>query len=427
MVYTLFIFLPVAVCLFWLVVHFLLASKSETFPEFICLCFSVAVYLFSDACHATQPSGSTLDTGSLIVALFFGPCIIPLIIMYLRKLMHRKRKHLFDLSWILIPTVLFTGGVLLYFLNFDERVNQAFNLIIGPIFHGVLAFELVVLVVFIISTLRYNKILPGNLIAFFKGKRVSLVRLQIYAFSLPLVIMVLRIIIKDNLYTAQPWMAIASASIIMVSLYIFGLNALYGVHTMVSWHDFRYLIRYNYNTSNKAEVVEKIVNEMLNEAEEDALKRIQTKISDNLNMNEWGSDSSGREMLRAAEGIFKAVPSSQLDDDSLIYRFKNLILDKQMFLQPKLTLEEVAEELHSNKTYISKLVNNTYNLGFPELINTLRVDYAEQFILSHRDAKQDEIATKSGFLSASSFNTIFKKVTGVTPKVWVASIDRRNK
>lgn len=341
--------------------------------------------------------------------------------------MHRKRKHLLVLSWILIPTVLFTGGVLLYFLNFDERVNQAFNLIIGPIFHGVLAFELVVLVVFIISTLRYNKILPGNLIAFFKGKRVSLVRLQIYAFSLPLAIMVLRIIIKDNLYTAQPWMAIASASIIMVSLYIFGLNALYGVHTMVSWHDFRYLIRYNYNTSNKAEVVEKIVNEMLNEAEEDALKRIQTKISDNLNMNEWGSDSNGREMPRAAESIFKAVPSSQLDDDSLIYRFKNLILDKQMFLQPKLTLEEVAEELHSNKTYISKLVNNTYNLGFPELINTLRVDYAEQFILSHRDAKQDEIATKSGFLSASSFNTIFKKVTGVTPKVWVASIDRRNK
>lgn len=425
MVYTLFIFLPVAVCLFWLVVHILLASKAETFPEFICLCFSVAVYLFSDACHATQPNGSTLDTGSLIVALFFGPCIIPLIIMYLRKLMHKRRRHQFAFSWILIPTVLFTGGILLYFLNYDERVNYAFKLITGPIFHAVLAVELVVLLVFIIITLRYNKILPGNIIAFFKGKQVSLVRLQIYAFSMPLGIMILRIILSDNLYTAQAWAAIASASIIMVSLFIFGLNAMYGFHSKVSWHDFKYLVRYNYNASNKAEVVSRVLDEMLEEADEETLKHIQIKVSDSLSSIEWvESGDNGGEKTRLAESIFKAVPTTPLDDDSLIGRFQSLMVDKQEFLQPKLTLDDVADELHSNKTYVSKMVNNTYNMGFPELVNTLRVDYAQQYILTHRDARQDEIATHSGFLSASSFNTIFKKVTGVTPKVWIASVDK---
>ena len=86
-----------------------------------------------------------------------------------------------------------------------------------------------------------------------------------------------------------------------------------------------------------------------------------------------------------------------------------------------ITAQVQADKLGTNKFYVSKLVNNAYNLGFPELINILRVDYAEQYILNHRDAKQEEIARECGFLSASSFNTTFKKVTGMTPKVWIAS------
>ena len=91
------------------------------------------------------------------------------------------------------------------------------------------------------------------------------------------------------------------------------------------------------------------------------------------------------------------------------------------FLQPRLTLEDVAERLGTNKFYISKMVNNNFGMGFPELINILRVDFAEQYMMEHGNAKQEEIARQSGFLSASSFNTIFKKVTGVTPKVWMAA------
>jgi light-regulated signal transduction histidine kinase (bacteriophytochrome) len=66
--------------------------------------------------------------------------------------------------------------------------------------------------------------------------------------------------------------------------------------------------------------------------------------------------------------------------------------EEQLFLQPSLSLGDVAEKLNTNKTYVSKMVNNTYNLGFPELLNTLRIDYAQQYILNHRGAKQDEIA-----------------------------------
>ena len=100
--------------------------------------------------------------------------------------------------------------------------------------------------------------------------------------------------------------------------------------------------------------------------------------------------------------------------------FQRLMTDDQLFLQPGLGLEEVAARLKSNKTYISKMVNQTYGIGFPEVLNILRVDYAQQYMLKHKDASQEEIARASGFLSASSFNTVFKRITGYTPKVWSA-------
>ena len=121
----------------------------------------------------------------------------------------------------------------------------------------------------------------------------------------------------------------------------------------------------------------------------------------------------------AAEAIFTTVAGSW-DEDGLLSRFQKLMQEEQLFLQPSLSLGDVAEKLNTNKTYVSKMVNNTYNLGFPELLNTLRIDYAQQYILNHRGAKQEEIAHACGFLSASSFNNIFKKLTGVTPKMWLA-------
>lgn len=425
MAYTLFIFLPVATCLLWLVIHSMLASKTETYPEFLFLCIVCAVYLFADACHATQAQGSPLDTGSLIASLFAGPCIIPLIIMYLRKLLHNPRRHWLSMMWILVPTVLFTGGILLYFLNFEARINTALNIITGPIFHYTLAVELLILLIYIIKTSRYNRILPGNLFSFlFRGKPISLVRLQIDTLSLPLGVMVLRILFSDNLYTATQGIAIASAAVITISLFIFALNALFGVRSIISWNDFRYLIRFNYSKSEKHEAIDIILNELLDEAEDDTLKSIQERLREHFVNNEWQPGEYSVDIASLA-GQKIALETNSREDGSLLAQFQSLMMDKKVFLQPKLSLDDVAEELHSNKTYVSKMVNNTYNMGFPELVNTMRIDYAEQYILSHREAKQSEVALNSGFISASAFNTVFKKVTGVTPKVWLASVDNK--
>jgi AraC-like DNA-binding protein len=114
--------------------------------------------------------------------------------------------------------------------------------------------------------------------------------------------------------------------------------------------------------------------------------------------------------------------SASGEESNLLARFQHLMLDEQLFLQPSITLADVAERLHTNKTYVSRMVNQNYSLGFPEVLNILRVDYAEQYIRKHPTANQEDIAKACGFLSASSFNSTFKRITGYTPKVWAAHL-----
>ena len=115
------------------------------------------------------------------------------------------------------------------------------------------------------------------------------------------------------------------------------------------------------------------------------------------------------------------IHQSMADEDSLRIRFEDMIVSEQLFLKQGIRLADIATMLDTNRTYVSRLVNNTYNMSFSDYINTLRIDYAEQYLLHNRDAKQSDIAAACGFPNASAFNSVFKKVTGVTPKVWLAT------
>ena len=327
------------------------------------------------------------------------------------------------MMWVVIPAALFTAGTVLSLLN-SKEADELFHTITVDIYNMILAIELVILLGFIVVMLRQRRLLIGTLLKFFRGQKISLARLQMSVAMIPMGVMAARIGFGYNLYALDLWVQLTTATLLLFSALLFGMNALFGAKVNISWKDYRLLIRYNYGKNNKDEVVEAMLNDLLDEAEEEALRRIQEKIGENLHIEEWHAEAKKDTPTQLTTNIFTAV-SDSWDENSLISRFQHLMMDEHLFLHPRLTLDDVAERLNSNKTYVSKLVNNTYNLGFPELINTLRIDYAEQYILSHREAKQEEIAQSCGFLSASSFNTTFKKVTGMTPKVWIASMERQ--
>lgn len=92
--------------------------------------------------------------------------------------------------------------------------------------------------------------------------------------------------------------------------------------------------------------------------------------------------------------------------------------ERKLYLNPKLTLLDVASEIGTNRTYLSEYLNQVLNTTFYEYINEFRVRTACEILdsmSSDNKRTMQEVAEMSGFNSLSTFNRSFVKVKGVTP------------
>jgi AraC-like DNA-binding protein len=101
----------------------------------------------------------------------------------------------------------------------------------------------------------------------------------------------------------------------------------------------------------------------------------------------------------------------------LLDKLNAFILDKKRLTDSNLTLEKLSKQLQTNRTYLSELINTHYGISFSAWLNEHRVNYACEIMLSGKydHYSMDAIANLSGFTNISTFNTNFKKITGVTP------------
>lgn len=87
----------------------------------------------------------------------------------------------------------------------------------------------------------------------------------------------------------------------------------------------------------------------------------------------------------------------------------------------QVTLEELASELMTNRTYLSGYINNTYNCTFKEFIYMLRIEAAIQIMMDEPSINIEELGNRVGIPSPTTFNRQFLKQMGVTPAVWKMS------
>lgn len=104
--------------------------------------------------------------------------------------------------------------------------------------------------------------------------------------------------------------------------------------------------------------------------------------------------------------------------DKIMESFKELMIDKQGFLNPTLSIDVIAAQLSTNRTYVSRLVNIYYGMPFRDYLNKLRLDFAKQLMMDEPDAPIEYISLKSGFQSSTQFIRKFKESNGQTPSVW---------
>ena len=94
-------------------------------------------------------------------------------------------------------------------------------------------------------------------------------------------------------------------------------------------------------------------------------------------------------------------------------------IDDKEFTKGGLTIEDIARQTASNRTYVSHFVNTHYGMSFREWINYLRLQYAKDIMLKSPDKSVADIALESGYLSTSYFSRIFKETEGLAPGRWI--------
>ena len=86
----------------------------------------------------------------------------------------------------------------------------------------------------------------------------------------------------------------------------------------------------------------------------------------------------------------------------------------QKLSDPELTLQETAEDLGLNKSYLASLFKKETGSTFTGFVNKKRVERAI-FLLNTSDYSVHTIASLSGMNDMTYFNRIFKKEKGMTP------------
>ncbi|MBN4062113.1 MAG: hypothetical protein COA57_02825 [Flavobacteriales bacterium] len=95
--------------------------------------------------------------------------------------------------------------------------------------------------------------------------------------------------------------------------------------------------------------------------------------------------------------------------------------NEKPYLNGKLSLKEVAEYLDVSTNHLSQITNEQLGKNFFDFVNSYRVEEVKSR-LSDPESEQFTllaIAYDSGFNSKSSFNSIFKKFTSLTPSQYM--------
>ncbi len=107
----------------------------------------------------------------------------------------------------------------------------------------------------------------------------------------------------------------------------------------------------------------------------------------------------------------------------LIERLTSVVENEKLFLNPELSMSDVAERLQTNTSYLSRAVNEILKKNFPAYINELRIREAQRLLADRNFSNRsiEGIALMSGFRSKSAFNDAFRKFTGMTPSFFQRS------
>jgi AraC-like DNA-binding protein len=89
----------------------------------------------------------------------------------------------------------------------------------------------------------------------------------------------------------------------------------------------------------------------------------------------------------------------------------------KIYRAPELTLQQLADKLEYPSYQVSQAINDGLKKNFYDLVNGYRVEEAKRLLMNPKSRNYTilSVGLDAGFNSKTTFNTVFKKFTGMTP------------
>ena len=121
----------------------------------------------------------------------------------------------------------------------------------------------------------------------------------------------------------------------------------------------------------------------------------------------------------------KAKPAQDFSnlDLEIITKIQQAINVDKLYLNPKLSLQDLSKHIHVGENALSQTINVYYQKNFRSFINEVRVEEVKKCLLNEEMGNLSllGIAKECGFNSEASFYRIFRATTGQTPKQFLAT------
>ena len=98
-------------------------------------------------------------------------------------------------------------------------------------------------------------------------------------------------------------------------------------------------------------------------------------------------------------------------------RLLQILEGDRLYVDPGLTLERLAQAMNVSPRTLSQVLNSRLGKSFSEVVNSYRVQEVKRLLVDpeRRDESILDLSLQAGFNSKSTFNEVFKKLTGLTP------------
>lgn len=137
------------------------------------------------------------------------------------------------------------------------------------------------------------------------------------------------------------------------------------------------------------------------------------------------------EELQNKENTPEKYASSSLSDEKSIELFRRLermMREEKIFKDNTLSKDKVAELLETNRTYLSRIINEQAQTSFTHYVNRFRIEEAIRLLSDPtNDTPLKALASDLGFNSISTFYNLFQTSVGMTPAQYRSKVKELEK